>query len=84
MIRLVASTLVETAIWTLLAPAMMLYYTQFVVMNLAGLQIPWTAQNRSDTGLGFFESLRIFAFRRSWDSSPRPFWVSGPQRSSGC
>jgi membrane glycosyltransferase len=83
-IRLVASTLVETAIWTLLAPAMMLYYTQFVVMNLAGLQIPWTAQNRSDTGLGFFESLRIFAFRRSWDSSPRPFWVSGPQRSSGC
>jgi membrane glycosyltransferase len=38
----------------------MLYYTQFVVMNLAGLQVRWTAQNRSDTGLGFLESLRIF------------------------
>jgi membrane glycosyltransferase len=38
----------------------MLYYTQFVVMNLAGLQVRWTAQNRSDTGLGFLESFRIF------------------------
>ena len=59
-LRLVASTLIETVIWTLLAPAIMLYYTQFVVMNLAGLQVGWTAQNRSDTGLRFFESFRIF------------------------
>ncbi|HEY5778739.1 MAG TPA: glucans biosynthesis glucosyltransferase MdoH [Terrimicrobiaceae bacterium] len=59
-IRLVTSTLIETVIWTLLAPAIMLYYTQFVVTNLAGLQVRWTAQNRSDMGLGFFQSLRIF------------------------
>ncbi|HEY5813720.1 MAG TPA: glucans biosynthesis glucosyltransferase MdoH [Terrimicrobiaceae bacterium] len=58
--RLVVGTLIETLIWTLLAPAVMLYYTQFVVMNLAGLQVRWSAQNRSDTGLGFLESLRIF------------------------
>ena len=35
--RLAASTLIETAIWTLLAPVVMLSYTQFVVTNLAGL-----------------------------------------------
>lgn len=59
-LRLVASTLIETVIWTLLAPAIMIYYTQFVVMNLAGLRVGWTAQNRSDTGLRFLESFRIF------------------------
>ena len=60
-VRLFASTLIETAVWTLLAPAIMLYYTRFVVMNLAGRQVPWSSQNRSDDkGLGFFESFRIF------------------------
>jgi len=60
-LRLAASTLIETVIWTLLAPAIMLYYTQFVVMNLAGLHVPWNAQNRSDDkGLGLVESFRIF------------------------
>lgn len=59
--RLFMSTFIETVVWTLLAPAIMLYYTQFVVMNLAGLQVHWSAQNRSDDkGLGFFESFRIF------------------------
>lgn len=59
--RLVLSTFIETAIWTLLAPAVMIYYTQFVVMNLAGLQIHWSSQNRSDDrGPGFWESCRIF------------------------
>jgi len=60
-VRLFASTAIETMIWTLLAPAIMLYYTQFVVMNLAGLQVQWSAQNRSDDkGLGLRESFRIF------------------------
>lgn len=59
--RLVLSTVIETAIWTLLAPAVMIYYTQFVVMNLAGLQIRWSSQNRSDDrGPGFWESCRVF------------------------
>lgn len=60
-LRLIASTFIETLVWTLLAPAVMIYYTQFVVMNLAGLQIHWSAQNRSDDhGPGFWESCRIF------------------------
>lgn len=58
---LVGSTFIETLIWTLLAPTVMIYYTQFVVMNLAGLQIHWSAQNRSDDrGPGFLESCRVF------------------------
>lgn len=60
-LRLIVSTFIETLVWTLLAPAVMIYYTQFVVMNLAGLQIHWSAQNRSDDhGPGFWESCRIF------------------------
>ena len=59
-IRLFAGMLIETAIWTLLAPAIMLYYTQFVFMNLMGRQVRWSAQNRTDEGLGFLESFRIF------------------------
>jgi membrane glycosyltransferase len=60
-LRLVVSTLLETVLWTFLAPGIMIYYTQFVVMNLAGLRIQWAAQNRSDeAGLGFLASWRIF------------------------
>ena len=62
-IPLVASTLIETVIWTLFAPAIMLYYTQFVVMNLAGLQIPWSAQNRSDTGIPILRKPQNFLAR---------------------
>jgi membrane glycosyltransferase len=59
--RLIVSTFLETVVWTLLAPAIMIYYTQFVVMNLAGLQIRWGGQNRSDDrGPGFWESVRTF------------------------
>lgn len=58
---LILSTFIETVVWTLLAPAIMIYYTQFVVMNLAGLQIQWSSQNRSDDqGPGFWESWRTF------------------------
>lgn len=59
--KLIVSTLSETLVWTLLAPAIMLYYTQFVLMNLAGLQIRWGGQNRSDDkGIGLIESFQIF------------------------
>ena len=62
-LRMIASTLIETLIWTLLAPVMMLYYSRFVIMNLLGLQVKWAAQNRSeDDGLSFGQSLRVFWF----------------------
>jgi len=59
--KLSLSAFLETILWTLLAPALMLYYTQFVVMNLLGLQVQWSGQNRSDDkGLSLIESFRIF------------------------
>lgn len=59
--RMILSVLLETLIWTLLAPVMMIYYTRFVFLTMAGLQVKWGGQNRDDDkGLSFGESLRIF------------------------
>lgn len=56
-----ASVLLETVIWTLLAPVMMIYYTRFVFLTMAGLQVKWGGQNRSDDkGLTLGESCKIF------------------------
>lgn len=60
-LRLTASALIETLTWTLLAPAIMLYYTRFVISNVLGITIHWSNQNRSDDkGLGLLESYKIF------------------------
>jgi len=60
---LFSSTIIETVTWTLLAPALMLFYTRFVVLTLMGLPNRWESQNRSDDkGLGFWQSFRIFWF----------------------
>ncbi len=60
-LRLTASAMIETLTWTLLAPAIMLYYTRFVISNLLGITIHWSNQNRSDDkGLGLWESYKIF------------------------
>jgi len=60
-LRLTVSALSETLVWTLLAPAIMLYYTRFVVLNLLGITVRWGSQNRSDdVGPGLWESLRQF------------------------
>lgn len=49
--RLVASALVELAHSTLLAPAMMLFHTHFVVATLIGQKVGWNAQARAGRGL---------------------------------
>lgn len=60
-VRMTISILFETLVWTLLAPVMMIYYTRFVFLTVAGLQVKWDAQNRSDErGLSLGESFRIF------------------------
>lgn len=60
-IRMTISVFLETLIWTLLAPVMMIYYTRFVLLTMAGLQVKWDAQNRSDDrGLSLGDCLRIF------------------------
>jgi membrane glycosyltransferase len=61
MVRLTISALTETLVWTLLAPAIMLYYTRFVILNILGITVRWGNQNRSDdVGPGLRESLKQF------------------------
>jgi membrane glycosyltransferase len=60
--RLVCSVLVEQVFSTLLAPAMMLFHTSFVVSILAGRPVSWNTQERGDRGIGFLEALN----RHKW------------------
>ena len=55
--RLLASVLVEQLFSVLLAPAMMLFHTSFVMRTLAGSPVAWHAQERGDRGVGFREAL---------------------------
>ena len=46
----------------LLAPAMMVFHSTFVVTTLAGRPVSWNAQERGDRGIGFVEAL----WRHKW------------------
>src|SRR5581483_8921376 len=56
------SVLVEQVFSTLLAPAMMLFHTSFVVSILAGRPVSWNTQERGDRGIRFLEALN----RHKW------------------
>lgn len=56
--RLIVSVLVEQVFSTLLAPAMMMFHTAFVITTLAGKPVSWQAQDRGDRGIGLMEALR--------------------------
>jgi membrane glycosyltransferase len=60
--RLFASLGLEQLFSILLAPAMMLFHTTFVVTTLLGKPVAWHAQERGDRGIGFFEAL----LRHKW------------------
>lgn len=55
--RLIASVLIEQVFSTLLAPAMMMFHTTFVLTTLAGKPVSWQAQERGDRGIGLKEAL---------------------------
>jgi membrane glycosyltransferase len=56
---LVGGVLLETIIFTLLAPVLMLFHTTFVVLTLARRKISWSAQRRGAAGEAVFsESVR--------------------------
>ena len=59
---LLTSTLLETLLSILLAPVLMLFHTLFVLQTLLGLQIQWTTQNRSDSGLALAHCLRFYGW----------------------
>lgn len=60
--RLLASVFVEQLFSTLLAPAMMLFHTTFVISILAGKPVSWNTQERGDRGIRFLEALN----RHKW------------------
>ncbi len=60
--RIVASLLIEQIFSTLLAPAMMIFHTTFVITTLAGKPVTWNAQDRGDRGISFLEALN----RHKW------------------
>jgi membrane glycosyltransferase len=55
--KLLSSVLVEQIFSTLLAPAMMIFHTTFVVSTLAGKPVTWNAQDRGDRGITFLEAV---------------------------
>jgi membrane glycosyltransferase len=61
-VRLITSLFIEQLFSTLLAPAMMIFHTTFVISTLAGKPVTWNAQDRGDRGIGFFEALN----RHKW------------------
>jgi membrane glycosyltransferase len=52
-LRIVASAAIELVYSTLLAPAMMLLQSKFVLKTLLGRSIEWGAQNRGDQGIAW-------------------------------
>ncbi len=60
--RLLASLGIEQLFSILLAPAMMLFHTTFVVTTLAGKPVVWHAQERGDRGITVLEAL----MRHKW------------------
>lgn len=60
--RLIASLVLEQLYSVLLAPAMMLFHTTFVISILAGKPVAWRAQERGDRGIGWLEALQ----RHKW------------------
>jgi membrane glycosyltransferase len=59
--RIGLSLLVEQVFSILLAPAMMLFQSTFVLSTLAGRPVAWHAQARGDRGIGLAEALRRHA-----------------------
>lgn len=60
--RLFLSLGIEQLFSILLAPAMMLFHTTFVVTTLMGKPVVWHAQERGDRGIGMLEALQ----RHKW------------------
>ena len=48
--RVISGAITETAIFTLLAPVLMLFHTKFIILTLAGRGVAWVAQRRGADG----------------------------------
>jgi membrane glycosyltransferase len=48
--RVIASAIGETAVFTLIAPVLMLFHTKFIALTLAGKGVAWVTQRRGNDG----------------------------------
>jgi membrane glycosyltransferase len=59
-VKLLASVLIESVMSCLLAPAMMVFHTRFVINTLRGRKITWNRQNRDDSQLTWSTARKHF------------------------
>ncbi len=57
---LLAGSAIETVASILLAPIMLWFYTEFVILTLLGLRVKWKTQNRSDSSIPLGQALREY------------------------
>ena len=59
-LRLMASVIIESLVSCLMAPAMMVFHTRFVLNTLRGRKITWNSQNRDESQLGWSTAWKNF------------------------
>jgi membrane glycosyltransferase len=57
---LLAGSAIEAITSVLLAPIMLYYYTQFVVLTVLGVKVTWKTQNRSDSAIPLGQAIREY------------------------
>jgi membrane glycosyltransferase len=62
LIRLTLSTVLEVVTSSLLAPIRMAFHTRFVLTNLMGRTVTWSAQGRDDADTSWGQALRSHGF----------------------
>jgi len=60
-LRVLASTLLETLLSVLIAPILLFFYTKFVVLTALGLRVTWKTQNRDAAGIPLSDAIRTYA-----------------------
>jgi membrane glycosyltransferase len=68
--RILKSVLAEQAFSMLLAPAMMIFHSSFVIQTLLGVVVKWDAQARDDRGITLREALK----RMKWHIAIGVVW----------
>jgi membrane glycosyltransferase len=68
--NILKSLLAEQLFSMLLAPAMMIFHTSFVLQTLSGIVVKWDAQARDDRGISFGEALK----RMKWHVAIGLIW----------
>ena len=61
-VPLLVGALLENLLSILMAPVLMMFHTFFVLSTILGLQIKWTTQNRTDSGLSFSHCLNWYGW----------------------